>query len=172
MKLVKKSALRQIGTRLVDNDDEVVSLPQVADQANEVFEIMDLITFIEKNRKTIEASGSKPVVYTPEQADKPRFGPLPEIETPLRDAEVEKQKNLALEFLAHQNNEDVNQHLARYDALAAFIANDHVELTDGHASEFKGEVLDLTEDDVIDAVKAFHDPDMAKLRKKLVIRSA
>jgi hypothetical protein len=172
MRLVEKKDLRFIDDMLVDNGGEVLGMPALAAQANEIFEVMDLMNFLKENRAAIEATeGVEPLVYNMPRKEEPTFAKLEVPATPLRDEETERKAAIATEWLEAQRVKDVNDNLLRYNELARWFSKEYIELEDGQypPSWFKGNILELTEDDVVQTVKDFHDPDLARLRDMIEI---
>lgn len=168
-KLIDKDNLEFRQGYLVDKrTDEALHLPDLAFQVNEIVELRDLNAFIDTNRTKIAASGEDNVVaYEVPVIKRASFAPVDLPAQPLHDEEAAKRKALALEFLDTEQAKGINGQLARYGAVAGFLADDYVVVHSGEASLFKADPFELTEDDVRDAVIAFRDPENAKLRGKL-----
>lgn len=166
MKLISKKDIEFVEGFLVQSSTgDILSLPRLAYEVNEIAEVRDFNSFLEQNRSTIEASQAKTVEYHPPVKKPARFELLDEPATPLKDEEAARKTALANEFLATQQVKDVNQHLARYGALAAWFASDRVMVDPaGAPSEFSANIFDLTENDVRAAVVAFNDVENMRLR--------
>lgn len=172
MKILNKSELEQIDGYIVDGTGTALHLPKLAAEFNEVAEVIELMAFVKDNRERIELAGEA-VTYTPHKEEAPVLKVEGSVSTPLRDAEIEKKKALAEEFLTVQAFQDINGHLVRYTELAKWFASENVKISeDGAASKFNGDLFGLTEDDVITAVTEFNDAELTKLRRQVNIQFA
>ena len=166
----KKDLAMTAGFLVVKATGQVLDLPHLAYEANEIGELRDLNEFVNTNRAKIEASASKPIEYRPARPAVPAFAQLEKPATPITDAEVEQAKAKALEFLDVRNVEDTNVHLARYTELAKWFDSDYVTDRDTPfaPNKFTVDILKLTAQEVIDTVVAFNEPEMIRLRNMLV----
>lgn len=172
MKLINKGDLHFIDGYLVTHDGTVITAcNKVADQYNELMEIRELNNFLKKNKDDILASTDK-VVYRLEKTPVPAFEYEPEIKTPFRDRAMHEAEVMALEFLSMKNAEDVATHLARYDELAKWFAEDHIlqpEHCETAPIRFSGNILDLEKQDVIDIIVEMFDPEISTLADMIVV---
>ena len=172
VKLINKTELVYRGGYLVDpGTDEIVAKNSLAQEINELVELRDLNEFLVANETAILAQ-NEGVVYSPvkHEGTKPITSGT-EPETPLRDADVEKSKALAEEWLNVQTYKDVNTHLARYRSVAGWLKEElTVVVPAAHMpTKFNVDPFELVESDVIDIVEAYHSPTIAKLRGLVTI---
>lgn len=166
MKLVKKSDLTFLDGMLLDKDGTIVTVEGLADEVNEIIDLSELIGFAKLNAAKIEARTDKPIEFVPTRAPKAKLTLGKEMPTPLNDAFKAECAARAEEFLNAQSYADVDDHLARYGTLAAWLDKDYV-----FVSHFENDVvepmrsnpLDITEADVVGIVAMYHDPDIRKL---------
>lgn len=169
MRIIQKKDLGLIDGFLVDQQGNVITMPNLAAQANEVMELIELIAFVKKNKKDILASKpGKRVEFVPSSKVVPpvlKSGKI--VKTPLNDAAEAEAKARALEFLDKKNVENIDEHLSRYFALAKWFNQDYIEYTDKDAgiAKFVGDFLKLTEKDVVTAVEQYHDEEIRDLIK-------
>lgn len=170
MKLIDKNHLRFVDGYVVDKDNEIINLSGLASEVNEIVEIRQLVNFLVANKAAILGAGD-PVVYRPEEEKAPRLTSGIKVETPLLDAEVKAATARAEEWLSVQNQSDIDNHLARYKRLASFFAEDYILTTPLPIppARFKDDVLEWSEEDVIEIVKSYHDPENVKLRGLVTI---
>ncbi len=170
MKLIDKNDLRFIDGYVVDQDGEIINLSGLAHEVNEIVEIKHLVDFLVANKPAILGAGD-PIVYRPEEEKAPRLTSGITIKTPLLDAEKTITTARAEEWLGVQNQSDIDNHLARYKRLARFFAEDYVITAPLQIApaRFKDNVLEWSEEDVIEIIKSYHDPENVKLRGLVTI---
>jgi hypothetical protein len=171
MKLIQKSDLTQIDGLLVGPDNDIVFLPKLVDEVNEITDLAELIDFAIENAAKIEASGSERVKFTPVRAEAPRIKTGEDAATPLNDEFTAAAQARAEEFLNAQQFSDVDAHLGRYSAIAKWLTTDYVTVRGDEydCCPFKSDVFALTEEFVITTVKNYHDPKVRKLIGGVVI---
>lgn len=164
MKLIDKNDLRFVDGFVVDEDNEIINLSGLAHEVNELVEIRNLVNFLVANKAAI-LGANDPVVYRPEEEKVPRLTSGIEVKTPLIDAEAKAAVARAEEWLNVQDKNDIDNHLARYKRLASFFAEDYVITVPLQIApaRFKDNVLEWFEEDVIEIIKSYHDPENVKL---------
>lgn len=173
MKLINKKDLSLEHGYLLDKEGNIINLPALADEFNELVEVANLMAFLEKNKKDILASVVKPVVYRAVKDEPVQITYGTEPATPHKDKAMAEATAIAEEFLDVQSFKDVNQHLARYSQLAAWFNEDYLvynpEPNRGMSVKFDGDILSYGEADVIAVVRKMHDPEFVKLRNLVTI---
>lgn len=174
MKLIQKASLVFVAGMLVASDDRVVPVTHaLLDNVNDLADMAELVEFVTKNAKAIKASAkNEPVEFTPFSKKAPHFESGVVVATPLADEEKAKAEALAAEFLNVKDADKVDDNLRRYDALAEFMAEDHIlvrEGTDAAPYEFKINPLEITENFVLETVAAYADRDNQKLIRAIKI---
>lgn len=167
MRLIDKKDMSFKRGFLLDADGYTIKLNRLAEEVNELTEMKELNDFINENRIDIELSADV-VVYKPTNRNQvPALRTNKTVRTPLLDKEIELAEAKALEFLNKQNVVDIDQHLARYRNLAQWFQNEDIIVADETPApvvKFFSNILELTEQDVIETVEAWNDPEMVQLR--------
>jgi hypothetical protein len=166
MKLIDKKDILFMDGMLIDPDNQVIWMPDLQDEINEIADLAELISFVGANDLEIKAAvDGKPIKFTPAKKEAPRIVTGKTVPTPLNDEFNEKAQARAEEWLSAQQFSDVDAHLGRYSSIAKFLAKDYVLVSGqeySHAA-FKIDPLGLTEAFVIATVQAYHDPAVRKL---------
>jgi hypothetical protein len=175
MRLINKKDLTVIDGMLVEKSSlKLVFVANLDDEYNEIIELDELLDFVEINSAKIEANADgKRVEFTLASIQKPRFTTgTSKPATPLVDEAKAHAEAVALEFLELQNYDDVEHNLKRYPALAQFLSSDYVLFDEDYCAKqiFKGNVLEITEVDIVATITAYHDPAIRKLINNVVIK--
>lgn len=171
MKLINKTDLKFVAGYLVDDEGTVHNPFDLVEQVNELADMAELIEFVQTNQVRIEESVGETVVFTPAKAKTYKLESGVEVETPLTDAYKADAEARALEFLKVQNVQVVDIHLERYQALAKFMAEDHIiTRADGLGGPmFKMDPIPIDAQWVIDTVTVYRSADVQKLIKLIKI---
>lgn len=173
MKMLDKNDIVFVNGHLVDPDGNIVNLPSLADEFNEVVEMAEFIEFVDANESAI-LNQTEAVVYTPtKHNERPVIKSGKTMATPLMDADKAVKVALAEEFLGTQLFRDVDNHLARYRNLAIWFANDNIiyggDRASGHLAKFNDDILEWDEGNIVATVERWYDADFTKLRNQVKI---
>lgn len=173
MKLVNKVKLYMDdrGYLVNSQDDIVVNLPKLAQEANEIFGMIEIMDFVEANRSKLEVETERVKFTSALGNTKPVIGYTKEVATPVMDEAKKHDEAIAAEFIEVQSTKIIASQLARYTALAEWFAHDDILVNDDRTeryADFLGDILELTEEDVVDVVERWNDRDLTKLRNRVV----
>lgn len=172
MKLIDKKDLMFMDGMLVAPDNEVIPMDTLAEEVNEIVEMNEFVKFVLDNRTRIESGLEGKLTFSPAHTTKPVISTSRTVATPLNDAFEADAQARAQEWLDKQAVEDIDLHLRRYVAIAAWLSVDYIKVYADIYNEstlFKSNPLEITESMVIETFDAFNDPDIKKLMKGVVV---
>jgi hypothetical protein len=175
MKLIMKADLSMHDGLILDKDNNVLCLPALVDEVNELVDLVELIAFVKKNEPAIQlaAQADKFVTFTPTESEKPVITSADTAPaTPLTDEAKAAAEAIANEYLDVRKHDDVNADLKRYSSIASFLDKDYILIDEGdcyNVVRLKMDPLKLTEKFVVSTIKEYHDPAIRKLLAGVVI---
>lgn len=175
MKLINKISVQFVDGWLVDTfTNQVLPLTGLADEVNSLVTLDQHITFAVKNEAKIKAlSSGETIEFKRPGYDKAKLESGLTAATPLKDKADAEAEALALEWLGKQKVDDVDKMLAKFTELAQFLERDYILYDEEdeayHGSRFLVDPNTITREFVVDTITKYHDPDVRKLVKAVVV---